>query len=353
MKRNAKTILFLFILAFAFSALADEVVFIPGWLTEKTQKAEYETVLRRIYPNQTINVMTWESNKNWNKAMKNADDFARVVGKYIEEKSEKERAGLTLIGHSLGARIVVRTADELAAKKIRVKQIVLLGAAIEYDIDADGIFQCSETPVINVFSRNDSVLKYLCGNALRKLPLGFCGAEKVDPEELSQYSFSTSEAVNSNLRLDLASAEMMNHMAGRYLAELEKIRRGEVEPYKPKYDYSDVKIKKGFLSLPSSWIVPPLFKMDLLDSYADWSVAKSEVEFHPDEDARLIPFLVRAHQIADAAFSSGDDEVEVKENTIFVYFIVDPYGRIAMWNFLYGPLKKRFDEIKSQIREAE
>lgn len=353
MRRHGKRVIFFFILFAAVSARADEVIFIPGWLTEKMQKAEYETVLQSIYPEDRINVLTWESNKNWKKAIENADAFARDVEKLIEEKPAKEQAGLILIGHSLGARVVIKTAEALAAKQIKVKQIVLLGAAIEYDIDAGGVSRCSTEPVINVFSRNDSVLKYLCGNALQKLPLGFCGAETFDPEHFLQYSFSSSDAVKSNLRFDLASFELINHLAWRYLAELKKIKNGEAEPYRPKYDYSAVELKKGFLSIPSNWIIPPLVKMDLLDSYADWSIAKTQIEFHPDEDAKVIPFLVRVQQIADAVLSNGDEKVETKENTVFVYFIVDPYGRIAMWNFLHAPLKKRFDEIRKQIREIK
>lgn len=314
-----------------FSALfvnAAEIVFIPGWNSEKEDKATYETPLKELFPGTTIKVMTWNSDiMDWTKVLENADEFSKDATKYLEGLSQEEQASLILIGHSLGCRIILNVAKDLSDKQIQIKQITLLGAAIDFDMDLEQLTKTSKAPVISVFSRNDSVLKFLYSNMQHKFALGFCGAEKIPDEKFIQYTFTTSEAIVANTQIESAWKEANNHLATVYLNELKEIKKGNNKPYKPKYDYSDVRIEKSALSIPSNWVIPPIVKMDVLDSYADWLFVKTEIP-------------IRLNEKHGIHF----------EHRQPVYFIVDHFGRIVLWNMLKTPIERRFREIREAIK---
>jgi len=308
---------------------ADDIIFVPGWFTEKAQKDVYELPLQEIYPRKKINIFKWQSNSlNVKKVLENADTFAGQLFEIIKEKTTAEQSELILIGHSFGGRIVVKTASALAENNITIKKIILLGAAVDYDVDLDSIIKCSKEPIINVFSRNDSVLKYLYGNYQKKFALGFCGSELLSDKHFIQYSFSISEPLQANIKITNAVVESIIHLARYYLEELKRIKVGELKPYKPEYDYSEVVIKKSFASIPSNWIIPPVFEMEVLDSYADWSFTKTDVKWNTKE-------------------KDGNQT----EHRLPVYFVIDPYGQIALYSVLLrNTIEKRFSEICKQIK---
>ena len=328
MKTFSKQILSFFLFLFFGVIYAGEVVFIPGWLTETAQDGSYEACLRKLYPGKKITVLTWQSNSvKMDRVIENADAFADSVTEYIGKKPEGERSELILIGHSMGGRIVAKTASSLAENGITVGRIVLLGAAVDFDIDLNDMIRCSREPVINVFSRNDSVLKYLYGNWKQKFAIGFSGAEKPPRDHFIEYRLVASAPEISNLRLTNATLESVVHLAQIYFNELDRINRGEAKPYSPQYDYSGVVVKKSFLSIPSEWTIPPVFKMDLRDSYADWLLAKTDVRW-----------------------TTGRKTGKPKEHCITVYFIFDQYGRIASWSLWRAQLERRFNDIRDRIK---
>ena len=318
------------LLLFSFlCVVAAEVVFVPGWGSEKFSKSSYESGLQKCFPDSKVSVLTWKSFVTWKKAIVNADNFVPEVVQYISQKSPAEQADVTLVGHSLGARIVAGTAEQLAQKNIKIKQIILLGAAVDFDSDLSSVKKSSCLPAINIFSRNDTVLKYIYSNAAKKFALGFCGSEAGNDKNFIQYDFATSEPAIANTDSLTSICELSNHLCKRYLQELEIVLGGKKAPYKPRYDYSEVfkNRKKTVLSIPENWIIPPLFKMTRIDSYADWVLATSEIKFH-----------------------KTDKEGNRKEYSLKVYFIFDPYGRIFMWNLLKMPLEKKFAAIRKQIK---
>ena len=67
--------------------------------------------------------------------------------------------------------------------------------------------------------------------------------------------------------------------------------------------------------------------MDLLDSYADWLLAKTDVRW-----------------------TTGRKTGKPKEHCITVYFIFDQYGRIASWSLWRAFQERRFNEIRGQIK---
>ena len=69
----------------------------------------------------------------WDKAKRDTENVADALADKIEKATIREQKGLLLIGHSLGANIVVKTLSRLCAKGVKIHQAVLLGAAIDND----------------------------------------------------------------------------------------------------------------------------------------------------------------------------------------------------------------------------
>ena len=303
-----------------------EVIFIPGWFTEMEDPV-YETKLRAIYPNSKITILKWKSDEfNWGKAVSNADEFSPEVVKYISGKPARERKSIVLAGHSLGARIVINTAKELAKNKLKIQQFILLGAAVDYNVDLSALDAAASEKNISIFSRNDSILKYLYGYYHRTPALGFCGLEE-SPEYLLQYRFTTSEPVISNTDWKTALLETINHMCEIYLDELNLVVHGKQKPFQSEYDYSQVVIEESKIPLPENFVFTPLLKVDILESYGDWALCKITL-----------------------SYTHTNKEGEKKEYKKSIYFILDHLGRIRKWNLLRFMLESEWSKIKSQIR---
>jgi len=133
-------------------AAAGEVIFVPGWLTEYPILSQYHNDLQTIYPGNRINIWRWESCHTWKKSIKNADAAVPELVEYLSNLSEEERRSTTLIGHSLGGRIVVKTATILAQNQMRVQAVILLGSAIDCNTSLALCAAASEEPVISIFS---------------------------------------------------------------------------------------------------------------------------------------------------------------------------------------------------------
>lgn len=318
------TLLFCFLLP-VMALCAGEVVFVPGWNTESVSTERYARALQKIYPDDKITVLKWKSNAKWfPNAVKNADAFVPDAVKFIADKSAEERAELILIGHSLGGRIAVNAASELVGRKMTVKQIILLGAAIDCDVDLNPVVAASRSNCINVFSYNDSVLKFGYANFQpeHKFPLGLSGAMVPPGERFVEYRMESSDADGqSDGGLTRTAEDIFVHDAREYLDELRKITLGECVPYRPKYDYSKVEESIRKPTIPKGWSIPPFGKMETLDSYAGWRLVKATVE--------------------------------IRKKDRSVYFILDHYGRLRLWNLLLRPLKHRFGEIKELIVEKQ
>ena len=315
-----------------------EVIYIPGWVSGKrlTEDCKEIELLKTIYPGEPIKLMNWDAVVRWETAKANAEAFASEVERHLAEKSDAERAEVILIGHSLGGRIALLAAGRLATQGRKIRQFVLLGAAADCGADLSALARASTGTNISIFSRSDNILKVLYGNYEKNFPLGFCGASDPPAERFAQY-----ELVRPEMNLELPDStpaillslnyeelsRVQNHQAVFYIGELQSVVAGKSAPWRPRFDYSGVKIDRGALSIPENWVVPPIFKMEILEEYAQWSLRKQDISYRRE-----------------------NKDGEAKEHTVTVYFIVDHHGRIVLWNLWKYPLRRRFDNIKRQIR---
>ena len=298
-----------------FSGPRTVVIFIPGWNTEHTRPELYEERLKWIYPDAKIKTFFWKSNGRWGAAKKNATECVPKILADIAKKSPEDQAEIIVVAHSLGGRIAVGIAENLAKKKIRIKQFILLGAALNFDTDASVLSEASTGTNINVFCLKDDTLRLSYSNTEKKLAAGFCGFQRPPAERFQQYSIHEQHSDNQK------NLDFISHESSTYLGELKRIVTGKTAPYYPKYDYSEVDL--GMLPVPSNWFIPAelVENMEILDQYAGWKLAKVK-------------------------------------NGLTIYLIVDHHNCIVQYSAIpnvgFGlpfPIKKRFDKIKKQIRE--
>ena len=168
------------------------ILFIPGFLSGKNPQTKAKAELRRLFPQCKISSMAWEENETnwtdilwetnsaststetfdsfqiawntliisskdllnntffspknifqtrtspskiivskWFDAYKNAGNVALSLSMIIAAMPKAEQESLVLVGHSLGAYIVIKTLESLSWRQMKINQAILLGAAID------------------------------------------------------------------------------------------------------------------------------------------------------------------------------------------------------------------------------
>ncbi len=223
----------LLITVFYLPLKAEKIVyFIPGWYSEWVIYKSHIRIMEELFPGSKIQICRWSSNRLW----KNAKIHA---GKFVEEFSEEllkhpEPEKITLIGHSLGGRIVLDLASVLAENGKKVDRLILLGTAGQMDEkDVANCRKVSVKPVINIFCPDDNMLKlYLYKE--KYAPLGYSGVMEKLPH-FRQYRMPVDETDIKIGKITLLKAESTEfiretaaHLAKKYLQTLSGVFDGSI-----------------------------------------------------------------------------------------------------------------------------
>lgn len=202
------------------------ILFVPGFLSRRVSDDDYSDILRNVFPKSEVEIAKWESGlsaSDWDVAIDNAELFAEELFEKIEKKDVSERENLVLIGHSLGGRIVIRTLAKLANQNKKIRRGVFLGAAIpDDDNDISLAIRATIFPCINIFSRDDYVLRNVYGTvgeknteAYMKCALGAYGSRLRHPN-LAMLEFS----IKGENEDEIQDEKYNNHSARQYILEL-------------------------------------------------------------------------------------------------------------------------------------
>ena len=127
-------------LSFAMLALAgspqERVMYVPGWHRCARGEDEALRFVVAAFPGAAVSAYEWEGNCAWQKARANADASAIHLADRLAVLPAEERERTTLVGHSLGGRIVVRALARLGRRGMKVRRAVVMAAAMPSD-DAD------------------------------------------------------------------------------------------------------------------------------------------------------------------------------------------------------------------------
>ncbi len=215
------------------------VWYVPGWLRTATPQEGALERLSGVYASAEVQFKQWDGNiPLWPKATEHADREAERIAAEVIAMPEGTRTNLTLVGHSLGGRITVRVLARLAERNLRIRQGVLMAAAIPSDDpDIGKMGNGSALPVIAICNPDDVVLRYVYALAggernaeYGKVAYGANGSltaptnvvERVTPTNITE-----TVAINHLWgRSDLLK-EVANHHVHFYLDYLRRIVEGE------------------------------------------------------------------------------------------------------------------------------
>ncbi len=217
-----------------------KVVYVGGWNSGRSDFTQIETILRRIYPNATLERFEWKSDVAWRDALQNAERATQNLREYLETESPETLRSLALVGHSLGARIAVGALRDGATK---LRRIVLLGAAIDCDSpDVACAARRSEQPLANVYSPFDVALTFY-GIEQGVVALGQRGAVGANVLNVPALNGSLSQAAAlllvplafpARILAALVNAALQSHSFRDYLKAWRdfdpNVRRAVVEP---------------------------------------------------------------------------------------------------------------------------
>ena len=231
-----KVFLIIFLTLFILPLSAGEtVIFIPGWFTEWINYSRHRKLISELFPGAELQVCKWNSNRLWKNAKSSAAKAAETLtAKLISAKTPEQ---ITLIGHSLGGRIILDSIAALAAKKIKVKQVILLGSAVKPDDKTLALLsKVSSEPVINICCSRDNILKLYCQEE-KEIPLGFAGIPH-PVENFRQFRMEIPEKSLKIGKFTVIPAETLEtprqtaaHLAIYYLKTLQQSFSGEIPEY--------------------------------------------------------------------------------------------------------------------------
>lgn len=137
--------------------------YIPGWLRTETPQEGCLEGLTNIYAQASVEFKAWDGMiPIWPKAVERADRTADRIAAEVVAMPEEARTNLTIVGHSLGGRITARVLACLSDKNMKIRQGVLMAAAIPYnDPDVQKMGGGSVLPVISICNPDDLTLRYV------------------------------------------------------------------------------------------------------------------------------------------------------------------------------------------------
>ena len=259
--------------------MAATVWFIPGWLRTAEPREGILECVSNAFPEAGVEFRKWDGdNLVWPISVASADKEAWRFAFEIAMMPPDERANLTLVGHSLGGRIIARVLARLSEHGLKVRQAVLMGAAIPSDDpDLAKMGRATELPVLAVCNPKDHVLRYVYAmiGGEDSVAFGANGAltpcenvvECVTPTNLTREAKIDGSWAKSEMLRDIA-----NHHEKFYLEYARRILGGE-EPSGKVMVPQDFPAVEGHVMDSMVW-------WDVLDSAGGWKLEKNKVTGH-------------------------------------------------------------------------
>ena len=139
----------------------ERVIYVPGWHRCHRGADEAFCAVQTTFPGTIVSTYDWDGNCRWKNARTNADAAAAKLAGELISMSDDKLSQLTLVGHSLGARIIVRALAKLAVEGKKIKTAVILAAAMpSNDPDAQNFTAATIEQATIVCNPKDTMLKY-------------------------------------------------------------------------------------------------------------------------------------------------------------------------------------------------
>ena len=258
--------------------MAATVWFIPGWLRTAEPHEGILECVSNAFPEASVEFKAWDGdNLVWPLSVDSADKESWRFAFEIAMMPSEVRTNLTLVGHSLGGRITARVLARLAENGLKVKQAILMGAAIPAtDPDLVKMGLATELPVLAVCNPKDHVLRYVYATVGGEGAVAFgangtptpCAnvVECVTPTNI------TSEVDIGGIWAKKVIKDIANHHEKFYLEYARRILGGE-EPS------GKVMVPQGFPGVEGHVMDSEIW-WTVLDSSGGWKLEKNKVTGH-------------------------------------------------------------------------
>ena len=261
------------------AVLAATVWFIPGWLRTAEPHGDVLECVSNAFPEASVEFKSWDGdNIVWPLSVDAADKESWRFAFEIAMMPKEKRESLTLVGHSLGGRITARVLARLAENGMKVRQAVLMGAAIPSgDPDLKAMGRASILPVLAVCNPEDNVLRYVYAIAGGEKAVAF-GANGTPAPCANVVECVTPTNLVKNVELGEKWAVMSalkhvaNHHEKFYIEYARRILGGE-EPS------GKVMVPQDFPTVEGR-VMDSMVWWDVLDSSGGWKLEKNKVTGH-------------------------------------------------------------------------
>lgn len=212
----------------------DIAYYIPGWLRTGAGDTETWNSFMSVFPAaQHVLWSDWPGNGTWERSLRNSEAaWPRLVDELVAMSAD-ERARIILVGHSLGARIVIRTLSALSKRGMKIKTAVLLGAAIPND-DHDLVVMghASLSQILAICNPLDVTLKYFYATVGGESRAAF-GTDGSEKELFNVKECSVPAAITRDTEVkafwgkSTLAKRLASHHALFYITALHRILQGE------------------------------------------------------------------------------------------------------------------------------
>ena len=258
--------------------MAATVWFIPGWLRTAEPHEGILECVSNAFPEASVEFKAWDGdNLVWPLSVDSADKESWRFAFEIAMMPPEVRTNLTLVGHSLGGRITARVLARLAENGLKVKQAILMGAAIPAnDPDLVKMGLATELPVLAVCNPKDHVLRYVYATVGGEGAVAFGANGTPTPcenvVECVTPTNITSEVDIGGIWAKKVIKDIANHHEKFYLEYARRILGGE-EPS------GKVMVPQDFPGVEGHVMDSEIWWM-VLDSFRGWKLEKNKVTGH-------------------------------------------------------------------------
>lgn len=253
------------------------VIYVPGWLRSGADHNDNFTSLARIFPDSALEVHRWDSDRiSFAVCRDNADREGTLLAEKLIQLSPEERGKVVLVGHSLGARVVIRAMARLAERKMQIARGVVLAAALPWD-DADlrSAAKASAATMICVCCQRDFTLKYLYGaggeNGNQALGINGWGADTDNVTTLFMPPFIPEQVIPDAAAMNFAAMRRLCvHLAKFYLEFLADYRD---------HHNSEIVVRQDRLNHPAKVIDAEIW-WEVIDFSDGWKLEQHIVTGH-------------------------------------------------------------------------
>lgn len=259
--------------------LAATVWFFPGWHRSAKPAEGVMEAVTNAFPEAQAEFKSWDGdNVMWPIAMDNADKESWRFAFELAMMPKEKREEVTLMGHSLGGRMVARVLARLSEHGLKVRQAVLMGAALPSDDpDLAKMGRATVLPVLAVCNPDDIVLRYVYAMAGGEKSVAFGANGTLSPCE-NVVECVTPTNITRQVELGEKWAkiaklkDIANHHEKFYIDYARRILGGE-EPS------GKVMVPQGFPTVKGRVMDSEVW-WDVLDSSGGWKLEKNKVTGH-------------------------------------------------------------------------